>query len=140
MRQTVLLIWTSLVLAVAIASAAPENCSICGMSISSASKTTFTTERDGKTTEFDSFTCASRFQAKYPKAALWARDFLTGKKIEASKAFYLVKSEKIQKEVEFGMMPTVVAFADEAEARKKQKALGDGEIVKGFAAARKAYE
>lgn len=118
-------------------------CAVCGMPVKANSKTRFDSTRDGKPVTFCSFSCAHGFHKKFPKEHLEGHDFDTGQPVYVQSAFFLAKSENIfnlVKELEFGMQPTVVAFAKEGAARKVREQVRDGEVIKGFEALQKLYE
>lgn len=135
-----LIILVGLLLSATLRAGEAENCPICGMELAKDSKTSFESKRDKKPVTFCSFTCAVKFHKKNPKTELFAIDFLTGKRIDAQKAFFLIKSKALEKELPFGMPPTIVSFASEADAEKTKSRVKDGTIVKGFNAVEKIYE
>ena len=94
----------------------------------------------GKTLRFCSFSCAHRFHRAHTETGFAVRDYESGKEISASRAFFVLDSKNILKELPFDMAPTVVGFGAEASARSKIKGLGDGEVVQGMDALEKRYE
>jgi YHS domain-containing protein len=116
------------------------NCVVCGMETKPGSKTAFESAKDGKPVRFCSFSCAHAFHKKFPKEKMGAKDYETGKDLDTHSAYFLVGSENILKEIEFGMPPAIVAFEKEDPAKKAQARLKDGEIIKGFDALGKKYE
>ncbi len=111
---------------------AKAECPVCGMHFSEKAKTSYFGTHDGKPLHLCSFACAAKLSDRDPKSAFSAVDYPTGNKIPAESAYFLVNSKKVLKELEFDMPPSVVAFADEKAAKEKVKALGDGEVVKGW--------
>ena len=120
--------------------ATSSTCAVCGMKVKPNAKASFEAIKEEKPIALCSYTCAHRFNSKYSESALFTFDFDTGSKLDAKSAYYLVKSSNVLKEVEFGMAPTVVAFASEAEAKKNQTRLRDGEVVKGYEALEKTFK
>lgn len=120
--------------------AADAKCPICNMVIQKDSKTAFESVRENKPVHVCSFSCAHRFHKRFPDAEIFVKDYVSGKRISAKVAFFLVKSKNILKEIDFEMPPTVVAFSTEADAKKVKARLGDGELVQGFDALQKVYE
>ncbi|MBI4403782.1 MAG: nitrous oxide reductase accessory protein NosL [Deltaproteobacteria bacterium] len=118
----------------------PSRCVICGMEIKKDAKIIFESVRDGKPIHFCSFSCVHSFHSKYRDAPVFVYDFNSGKKVNAQSAFFIVKSKNILKELEFGMPPAVVAFLDEASARKVQVRLKDGEVVRGYETLEKMFQ
>lgn len=118
-------------------------CAICVMPVKADSKTRFDSTRNGKPVTFCSFSCAHGFHKKFPGERLEGHDFETGQPVDVQSAFFLAKSENIfnlVKELEFGMQPTVIAFAKEGAAKKIKEQVKDGEVIKGFEALKKLYE
>jgi hypothetical protein len=118
-------------------------CPVCRMDVTSQSKTVYSATREahGKKEPLHlcSYSCAHAFHAKRPEGELFAHDFETGEAVPSADAWYLVKSKKIDGEVEFGMAPIVAAFKDEARAKALQEKLKDGKVVHGLAAVEKTY-
>lgn len=125
----------------AMAAETDKACAVCGMKTSAIAKTGFESEKDGKPIYFCSFACAHRFRESkaFRDAPLFAHDFRSGIRTDASAAYFLIKSSQINKEVDFDMPPTVVAFSAEAEAKETLERLKDGQVVKGIGAVEKAY-
>jgi len=113
-------------------------CPVCGMQFSDKAKTSFFATHDGKPVHLCSFACAAKLADRDPKAPFTAVDFASGKSLPADSAYFLIRSKKLLKELEFDMPPSVVAFTDEKAAKEKAKSLGDGEIVQGWPALKKA--
>jgi len=109
-----------------------HECLVCGMEVKPAARTAFESIQEKKPVHFCSLSCARAFHTKYPATPVTAHDYETGDSIDAKAAYFLIKSEKIVKEMGFGMAPMVVAFSKEAAAKKKQAALKEGEVVKGY--------
>lgn len=128
--------------AILFAAATEKNCAVCGMKTTTDAKTGFNSVKDGKPVYFCSFACAHRFHGSgaHKDAPLFAHDYKSGAEIDANKAYYLVKSKSIAKEIDFDMPPTVVAFSTEQAAKETQSRVKDGEVVKGFEAVVKAYK
>lgn len=114
-------------------------CAICGMEFKRNAKTAFESTRGGNPTHFCSFACVHRFHEKFKDTPIFARDFETGNRIDASRAFFLFKSKNVLKELEFDMPPSVVAFSTEEAAKRIQSRLKDGEIVTGYVSLERAY-
>ena len=117
-----------------------RKCAVCGMEFSQGSKTSYEATIEGKALPLCSFQCAVRTHRKYPTAKLEAFDFMTGKRVPVETAFFLAKSKNLLSEVEFGMAPTIVAFADKKSAESTNSRLGDGTVVQGFSRLEKLYE
>lgn len=116
------------------------SCAVCGMDVKRDSRLFFGSSNDGKPVKFCSYSCTHAFHKRMKDRPLFTVDFNTGKQIPAATAYFIIKSKSITKIVEFGMPPTVIAFADEASAKKKQQELGDGEVVRGYESVEKAFE
>lgn len=118
-------------------------CPVCRMEMTQKSKTVYSTrtEKAGKpeTLHLCSYSCAHAFHTKRPEGSLFAHDFETGEAVPSAAAWYVVKSQKIDEEVEFGMAPIVAAFKDEARAKALQEKLKDGKVVHGLSAVEAAY-
>ncbi len=121
----------------ALAGANPLECPLCGMSFKATAKTSFLATHEAKPLPLCSFACAVKLFDRKNGTTFHVLDFSSGKQFSADKAFFLVKSKNLLKELEFDMPPSVVAFLDEAQARAKQKTLGDGEVVHGWKALKK---
>ena len=135
------LFFLSLLMMSSLSQAAPSStCVVCGMEVKPNAKASFESIKEEKSVPLCSYTCAHRYHSKYADLPLFTFDFDTGSKLDAKSAYYLVKSHNVLKEVEFGMAPTVVAFASEAEAQKNQTRLKDGEVVKGYEALEKTFK
>ncbi len=121
-----------------------NKCPVCRMEMTQKSKTVYSTktEKVGKpeTMHLCSYSCAHAFHLKRPEGALFAHDFETGEAVSSAEAWYVVKSQKIDEEVEFGMAPIVAAFKDEARAKALQAKLRDGKVVHGLTAVETAYQ
>lgn len=115
------------------------NCVVCGMDVKSLSKMGFESMKDDKPVHFCSLSCAMRFHETYKDAPIMGYDFETSNKVDTKNAFFLVKSSKILKELEFGMPPSVVVFSSRESADRTQSRLGDGQIVKSFDQAAQAF-
>lgn len=115
-------------------------CAVCGMDVRPGSRAAFEARDGGKQVYFCGFACAARYKGGNASLNVYGHDFETGKKIDTAQAFFLVRSRRLLKEMEFGMPPAVAIFASRDHARKKQSRLGDGEIVKGFGEALKTYQ
>ncbi len=107
-------------------------CPVCGMHFSSTARTSFFGTHDGQHVHLCSFSCAAKLSDRDSKATFTAVDFTSGKPVPAESAYFLIRSKKLLKELEFDMPPSVVAFSDEKAAKDKAKSLGDGEVLKGW--------
>src|SRR5476651_1678152 len=105
MKQA-LLIYTLFLIFSATAMAA--DCPVCGMHFKDGAKTSYETVKDGKPVHVCSFSCARRVHKKMPEAPLKAVDFETGASVDANSAWFLVKSKKCLKELDFDMPPSVI--------------------------------
>ncbi len=121
-----------LLILVSVASAKEADCVVCGMKVKEGARVGFEAVHENKAIHFCSFACASAFHKKHPDSALRAFNYLGGEPVDAAKAFYLVKSKGLLKEVEFGMPPVVAAFSSKADAEGAAKRLGDGKVVQGL--------
>jgi len=123
----------SLILSIGLAfGALAHECLVCGMEVKPRARPAFESVQDKSPVHFCSLSCARAFHTKYPATPVTAHDYETGDPLDAKTAYFLIKSEKIVKEMGFGMEPMVVAFAKESAAKKKQAALKEGEVVKGY--------
>ncbi len=113
------------------------SCAVCGMDTKTDARNGFESMHEGKTVHLCSFSCSLKFHAGHLKSPLYGHDFSSGAKVNVESAFFLMKSSKILKELEFGMPPSVVVFSSRFLADKTQAQVGDGEIIKGFEAAQK---
>ncbi len=123
--------------------AADLHCSICSMKIPQSSKNHLVLKNlDPKKPSLHacSLSCATKARKYDPKYAQievsnfnHPDEFLSGEK-----AFFLMKSEKIQADLgPMAMLPYFGAFSTKAEAEAAQKKYGDGVIVQGFEGALK---
>lgn len=117
-----------------------QKCDICRMKVDARTHFEGIEQENKKPVHFCSFICAHQYRRKDAKAPLSVYDFGTGKKVNADKAFFLVKSKNIANELGFGMPPLVVGFVTKADADKVQKRLADGNVVEGFNAVQKTYK
>lgn len=115
-------------------------CAICGMDTKPRSKISFEATHEGKHIHFCSISCVLRFHAKHKDVPIFGYNFDDGEKIDTKGAFFLVKSSKILKELEFGMPPSVVVFSSKQSAKRTQARLGDGTVVKGLEETRKIFQ
>ncbi len=119
-------------------------CPVCRMTVTPSSKTVYSSRRDsGEKAElvhYCSYSCAHAFHHRKPDSPLFTHDFETGDSVSSADAWYVVKSKKIDNEVDFAMAPIVVSFADEARAKAFQLKLGDGKVVQGWKAVEQTYQ
>ena len=114
------------------AAAGTLECPICGMHFKATARTSFLAQYEKKPLNLCSFACATKLSDRQSGATFQVLDFASGNLIDAEKAFFLIKSKNLLKELEFDMPPSVVAFAQKAQAQAKQKAIGDGEVINGW--------
>ena len=107
-------------------------CAVCGMDAKVHSKIGFEATLERKTIHFCSLSCALRFHEKHKDVSIFGYNFEDGEKIDTKNAYFLVKSTKVLKELEFGMPPSVVVFSSSTSAKTTQARFGDGQIVKGL--------
>ena len=107
-------------------------CPVCRMKIGPESKTVFSALRveAGKETlvHVCSYSCAHALHKKRPESPITAYDFESGEAVSASDAWYVVKSQKVADQVEFGMPPVVAAFKDEVKAKALQQKVNEGAV------------
>lgn len=115
-------------------------CPVCGMEIAESNPTSFQFLEKEQKIQVCSFVCASRFHRKHPSSQIKVKAHETSEWIEGTKAFYLVKSKNILKEITTQMLPPVIGFKSEQAALECKKRLGDGEVVPGIDAAIRVYE
>ena len=107
-------------------------CAVCGMDAKIHSKIGFEANHEGKTVHFCSLSCALRFREKHKNSPVFGHDFESSEKVDTKNAYFIVKSTKVLKELEFGMPPTVVVFSSGESAKRALARFGDGQIVKGL--------
>lgn len=122
--------------------AADLSCGVCGMSIPAGAKNHIVLKSSqAKTTlHVCSPTCARK--AKKHDSTLAEAEVADfnhpGTSLPGSKAFFLIKSDKIKGDMgEMAMAPYAAAFATQEEALAAQKKYGDGKVVQGLEAALK---
>ena len=114
------------------------NCDVCGMTLSENAKNHIVLKNEAvekNTLHVCSFTCflkAKKNAPKYSKVEI--SDFNNpGKFLDADKAFFLVKSAKIKKDLgELVMPPYFGAFATKQLAETAKAKYGDGIVVRGI--------
>ncbi|NBX93159.1 MAG: hypothetical protein EB120_04975 [Proteobacteria bacterium] len=114
-------------------------CVICGMDVKPGSKTQFTVVESQEERRFCSLACVDSYLKRKPTREVYVFDYGSGEKIPASDAVFIARSEKLLKELEFEMPPTVIGFTNKEDAEKHQKRLGDGKLIQGFEALRKEF-
>lgn len=119
---------------------AASKCPVCGMDVRETSKIIFQFAEKENKTEVCSFVCASRYHRKHSDLSLTVKDFSSTEFVDVKKAYFLVKSKNILKEVDTRMLPPVIGFKSEQAALEMKKRLNDGDIVQGFDAAVRVYE
>lgn len=117
-----------------VAMADAPNCSVCSMKVDDAHNVHFRYRIEGKAdVHLGSLSCAQKYwsQHKEQKMSFEAKDFVTGKYVDAKRGFFLVGSKL---RVGTGMdKGGAIFFADRAMADRARKANG-GKVVKLAAA------
>lgn len=117
-----------------------STCPVCGMEVKPESRTQFEMSHSKDTKHFCSLSCVETYSKKYSTEPVYLFDYETGEKIPAAGAYFLARSEKLLKELEFEMPPTVVGFKRKESAEKHQKRLGDGKVIQGFESLKKEFK
>jgi len=115
-------------------------CPICGMEVKAESRTQFEVNLSQEKKHFCSLSCVETYAKRHSSEPVFLFDYETGEKIAAESAYFLARSEKLMKEIEFQMPPTVVGFKKKETAEKHQKRLGDGKIVQGLESLKKEFK
>ena len=103
---------------------AAETCAKCGMDLSNHAHTRYETVlADGSRVVTCGVQCGMMLEAARGVQRAWATDFITGRRIDASKAWYVVGSSAVP-----DMAPGAIAFASKEDAEKFQKGFG-GEVL-----------
>ncbi len=118
--------------------AADVDCDVCGMIIKDKVSNHFilkkatVTEKALNACSIPCVTKAKKSSAHYTKVEV--SDFNhPGKFLDGDKAFFLIKSKNLKKDLgDMVMPPHVVACATKEEAAAAQKKYGDGKVVQGF--------
>ncbi|MBI2608767.1 MAG: hypothetical protein HYW47_04110 [Deltaproteobacteria bacterium] len=138
MRKIFFLILTSCMLLSLSIWAVDIDCDVCGMVIKDKAPNHFILKKavaSEKALNACSIPCvkkAKKSSAQYTKIEV--PDFNhPGKFLDGEKAFFLIKSKNVKKDLgDMVMPPHVVAFTTKEEALASQKKYGDGEVVQGL--------
>ncbi len=122
------------VAALAASAWAAGTCAKCGMDLSKHVHTRYETVlADGSRVVTCGAQCGLLLEAAKGVQRAWATDFITGRRIDASKAWYVVGSSAVP-----DMAPGAIAFASREDAERFRR--GFGGRVLGWAEAREALK
>ncbi len=101
-----------------------DTCAKCGMDLSKHTHTRYETVLgDGTRVVTCGVQCGMMLEAARGVQRAWATDFISGRRIDASKAWYVVGSSAVP-----DMAPGAIAFASREDAEKFRKGFG-GEVL-----------
>ncbi len=107
-------------LAAAVPAQAAETCAKCGMDLSKHVHTRYETVlADGSRVVTCGVQCGLMLEAARGVQRAWATDFISGRRIDASRAWYVVGSSAVP-----DMAPGAIAFASREAAERFQKGFG----------------
>ncbi len=99
-------------------------CAKCGMDLSKHTHTRYETVlADGSRVVTCGVQCGMMLEAARGVQRAWATDFISGRRIDAAKAWYVVGSSAVP-----DMAPGAIAFASREDAEKFRKGFG-GEVL-----------